>query len=165
MGAYYWTTLNSEVQAAHLTNLIKKKKRKERERERHKQKPWFVLGPCSDIVYLPTPTPDPYCPLLQVSLECDSVSFWRSLHALLLCGSQWGENPLGCIKSRDLTSNWERKKAFSRLRVPPQEGMLSISLQGRIHISTLHICNSAAECGWVCVCVLVCETVRQINRV
>lgn len=34
---------------------------------------------------------------------------------------------------------WVSKKPFSHLRVPPQDSMLSISLQGRRHNSALHV--------------------------
>lgn len=124
-----------------------------KKKERDKQNPdlFLVLA----VTLFIHPDPNPYCPLLQASLECDNVLFWRNLNALLLCGSQWGENPLGCVKSRDLTSNWEREKAFSHLRVPPQESTLSISLQGRIHIS---------QCNCVCVCLCVCVDLWQTDK-
>lgn len=58
----------SEVPEAHLANLIKK-----RETQTNKKTDWVQA--LADTVELPTPTPDPYCAVLQVSLEGDSVSF------------------------------------------------------------------------------------------
>lgn len=104
---YYCTTLCSvQVQAAHLAHLIKINRQ---------TKLRFASVPCSGLVCLPpTPTPPPHCLALQVSLEGDS-SFWRpsNLNTLLLWWNQGSENPLGCIKSRDLTSNWECQKKHS----------------------------------------------------